>query len=223
MSRPDLKLISHVLCPYVQRAVILLEEKGAAYSRIDIDLAHKPDWFLAISPLEKTPVLLVNNEAIFESAVICEYLDETLAPSLHPASALERARHRSWVEFGSAVLNNIARYYSAPSDPEMLQHARALHRQFSRLESRLQTGPYFSGRAFSMIDVVFGPVFRYFDTFERYHDFAFFDSLPKVSAWRAHLSARRSVIQAVRSDYPDLLADFLRRRSSALSRRIPAV
>ena len=52
-----LKLISHKLCPYVQRAVIALSEKGVAFERIDIDLANKPDWFLAISPLGKTPVL----------------------------------------------------------------------------------------------------------------------------------------------------------------------
>jgi glutathione S-transferase len=46
-----LKLISHKLCPYVQRAVIALTEKGVSFERIDIDLANKPDWFLAISPL----------------------------------------------------------------------------------------------------------------------------------------------------------------------------
>ena len=39
-----LKLISHKLCPYVQRAVIALTEKGVAFERIDIDLANKPDW-----------------------------------------------------------------------------------------------------------------------------------------------------------------------------------
>ncbi len=54
-----LKLISHKLCPYVQRAVIALKEKGVPFERIDIDLANKPDWFLKISPLGKVPVLLV--------------------------------------------------------------------------------------------------------------------------------------------------------------------
>ena len=64
------KLISHKLCPYVQRAVIALTEKGVPFERIDIDLANKPDWFSGISPLGKTPVLLVGDTAIFESAVI---------------------------------------------------------------------------------------------------------------------------------------------------------
>jgi glutathione S-transferase len=97
-----LKLISHKLCPYVQRAVIALTEKGVPFERIDIDLANKPDWFLSISPLGKTPVLVVDGDhAIFESAVILEYLEETEAKPLHPSDPLRRAEHRAWIEFGA--------------------------------------------------------------------------------------------------------------------------
>ena len=60
----SLKLISHKLCPYVQRAVIALTEKGIPFERVDIDLADKPDWFLKISPLGKMPVLLVGDTAM---------------------------------------------------------------------------------------------------------------------------------------------------------------
>src|SRR5690606_1728085 len=77
-----LVLVSHVLCPYVQRAAIVLAEKGIPFERRDIELANKPDWFLKISPLGKTPVLLVGGESIFESSVICEYLEETGLPRL---------------------------------------------------------------------------------------------------------------------------------------------
>src|SRR4030095_7945549 len=96
-----LTLISHKLCPYVQRAVIALTEKGVPFRRVDIDLANKPDWFTAISPLGKTPVLLVGNDAIFESAVILEYLEETQPNPLHPSDPLARAEHRAWMQFGS--------------------------------------------------------------------------------------------------------------------------
>ena len=54
----------------VQRAVISLVEKEVPFERIDIDLANKPDWFRALSPLGKTPVLRVDGRAVFESAVI---------------------------------------------------------------------------------------------------------------------------------------------------------
>src|ERR1700694_3541538 len=106
---PRLKLISHKLCPYVQRAVIALAEKGVAFERIDIDLANKPDWFLAISPHARTRVLQVGYKAIFESAVILEYLEETEPKPLHPADPLIRAQHRAWIEFGSTVLGHVRR------------------------------------------------------------------------------------------------------------------
>ena len=108
-----LTLISHVLCPYAQRAVISLAEKQVPFERVDVDLANKPHWFTAISPLGKTPVLKVGDSAIFESAVILEYLEETQPCPLHPADPLRRAEHRGWIEFGSAVLNDIAGFYSA--------------------------------------------------------------------------------------------------------------
>ena len=38
-------LVSHVLCPYVQRVAIVLAEKGIPFERIDIDLSNKPAWF----------------------------------------------------------------------------------------------------------------------------------------------------------------------------------
>ena len=81
----ELTLISHNLCPYVQRAIIVLAEKDASFERRYVDLAHKPEWFRALSPLGKTPVLLAGGEPVFESAVICEYLEDTLVPRLHPA------------------------------------------------------------------------------------------------------------------------------------------
>src|SRR5712691_3578454 len=94
----SLTLISHDLCPYVQRAVIALAEKGVAFERIDIDLGNKPDWFLALSPLGKVPLLRVGAAVIFESAVIVEYLEETQPNPLHPSDPLERARHRATIE-----------------------------------------------------------------------------------------------------------------------------
>jgi len=127
-----LTLVSHMLCPYVQRAAIVLAEKGVAFDRIDVDLSNKPDWFLRISPLGKTPVLLVDDEPIFESAVICEYLDDTTLPRLHPENALQRARHRAWMEFGSAVLNTIAGFYNAADDDALQAKAAELRRQFGR-------------------------------------------------------------------------------------------
>lgn len=217
---PPLVLVSHALCPYVQRAAIVLAEKGVAFERRDIDLARKPGWFLRVSPLGRTPVLLVGEEAIFESAVICEYLDDTTPPRLHPADALERARHRSWMEFGSSVLNLIGAFYSAPDDRVLLARAADIRGRLRQIEDTLGSGPYFAGRSFGIVDAVFGPVFRYFDVFDTIGDFGFWDDLPRVQRWREALAARPSVRQAVGAQYPALLRAFLVERGSALSQKM---
>lgn len=220
MSTLQYHLVSHVLCPYVQRAVIVLTEKGVPFERTDVDLSNKPDWFLRISPLGKTPVLVVDGAPIFESAVICDYLDETLAPPLHPDAPLERARHRAWVEFASVLLSAIAGFYTAPDEATLAGKTRGIRARFQQLEDTLGTGPYFSGTHFSIVDAAFGPVFRYFDVFEQIADFGFFAALPKVTAWRQRLAERPSVRAAVRADYPQLLMEFLLKRGSMLSTRI---
>lgn len=216
MAAP-LKLISHKLCPYVQRAVIALTEKGVLFERIDIDLANKPAWFLAISPLGKTPVLQVGDRAIFESAVILEYLEETQPKPLHPADPLMRAEHRAWIEFGSTVLSDIAGFYAAPDEATFAARTAKLEQRFARLEVRVTASPWFGGHEFSLVDAVFGPVFRYFDVFDGIADFGILAGKPKLARWRQALAARPSVRAAVSADYPVLLRDFLNRRNSWLS------
>jgi len=218
-----LVVVSHVLCPYVQRAAIVLAEKGVPFERRDIDLANKPEWFLKVSPLGKTPVLLVGDEAIFESAVICEYLEDTALPCLHPSNALLRAQHRSWMEFGSALLNLIGGFYNAGDEPALAARAAEIRARLAQIEVPLGEGPYFAGESFSIVDAVFGPVFRYFDAFDAIDDFGFWDGLPKVQCWRRALAARPSVAGAARSDYPHLLGRFLLARRSALSQRMESV
>jgi len=222
----ELTLISHYLCPYVQRAAILLQEKNVDFQRVYIDLSNKPDWFKALSPLGKVPLLQIESDGkkstLFESAVILEYLEETQPKPLHPADPLERARHRAWMEFGSQILNKIAGFYSAQDEDALTARAQDMHVMFARLEDELKEGPYFSGPDFSLVDTVFGPVFRYFDVFDTIADFGVFEGLAKVQSWRAALSQRESVCGAVTDDYADRLMTFLVNKSSAISGKIAA-
>jgi len=212
-----LTLVSHELCPYVQRAAIALAEKGVAFERVNVDLAIKPDWFLAISPLGKVPLLKVGDAVIFESAVILEYLEETEANPLHPADPLKRAEHRAWIEFGSSVLADLWGFYTAADDAALQAKARSLTDKFARLEARLGDGPYFDGARFSLVDAAFGPVFRYFDAFDRISDFGILGGKPKVAAWRRALAQRPSIAEAVKADFPERLWMFLLARNSRLS------
>lgn len=211
-------LVSHPLCPYVQRAVIALEEKGVSYERIDIDLADKPAWFRAISPLGKTPVLLADGQPIFESSVICEYLEDVVGPRLHPQDSLARARHRGWIEYASSVLNTIGSLYSAQDEAAFAAALGLLRERFAWLETVLGEGPYFGGANFSLVDAAFGPVFRYLDLFDAHGVLAIPQELRRVEAWRAALAARPSVRGAVSADYPQRLHAFILQRGGVLAR-----
>ncbi len=224
---PDLTLVSHHLCPYVQRATISLDEKGVDVERRQIDLADKPDWFRAISPLGKVPLLRVRDGAeeavLFESAVILEYLEETAPNPLHPRDPLARARHRGWIEFGSAILNAIGRFYNAKAAEALAADAETLAGMFDRIEAELGSGLWFAGREFSLVDATYAPIFRYFDTFDRIGEFGILSAKPKTQAWRSRLAERPSVRRAVSSDYGARLTTFLLDRNSELSARIARI
>ena len=213
-----LELVSHALCPYVQRAAIALTEKGVPFTRTVVDLDAKPDWFVQLSPLGKVPLLRVGEAVLFESAVILEYLEDTQAPALHPADALERARHRAWIEFGSAVLNDLWLLYTAKAADFEARRA-ALRDKLQRLEAALGDGPWFAGARFTLVDAVFGPVLRYWDTLDAIDTqgaFGLLAGLTKLQAWRAALAARPSVRAAVASDYAARLRDYIERQRGHL-------
>lgn len=213
---PDFHLISHHLCPYVQRAVIVLTEKNIIHQRTYIDLAAKPDWFSDISPLGRVPILQTGNSVLFESQVIAEYLDEITPGSLHPIDPLEKARHRSWIEFASDTLKAIGGFYNAP-DPQSFEIKRiALRDKFERINQEIN-GPFFDGETFHMIDGVWGTVFRYLDVFDRIESFDLLVDLDKAIAWRKTISSHSSVASAAPNDYTDRLEQFLLNKKSHLS------
>ena len=218
----QLRLVSHTLCPYVQRAAIALAEKGVGFERVTVNLDAKPDWFAAISPLGKVPLLQVptphgSDAVLFESNVICEWVEDAHpGPRLHPADPLERAQHRAWMEFGSAILADIWGLETTRDAAVFEAKRAAVTHKFARVEAALGEGAFFAGARFSLVDAVFGPVFRYFDTFDAIADLGVFAATPKVRAWREALAARPSVQAAVGADYPDLLRAFLVRHNAFL-------
>lgn len=216
-----LRLISHKLCPYVQRAVIVATEKDIPFERIDIDLANKPDWFLKLSPTGKVPVLEVteadgSTHVLFESAVIAEYLDEISGDRLLPSQPVDRARQRAWVEYASTVLADIARLYSSAGSGSFEDARLSLEARLETLDKAI-TGPWFAGERFGLVDAAFAPAFRYLDVFDWRIGHALVHRLEKVAAWSEALSARNSVRVAVADDYADRLIDFVAAKRSYLA------
>jgi glutathione S-transferase len=212
-----LTLISSPTCPYVQRAVIALKEKQVPFEVIYVDLANKPDWFLAISPLGKVPVLKVEREGkpdavIFESAVILEYLEETASGvKMHPSDPLERARNRAWIEVASSFLGDLGKLGRARTGEELDAARLAISGKLKLMESTLMEGPYFSGPYFSFVDAAFGPAFRQLDVIETINHTGLLDGFPRLEAWRRALATRPSVASAVPDNYAELYLERLRK------------
>lgn len=223
MTEPTLTLISHPLCPFVQRAAIVLLEKRVQFERVNIDLSAKPAWFLELSPTGKVPVLQVrqpdgSDAVLFESVVICEYLDETQdgAP-MYPDDALSRARHRAWIEFATQAQTDGWMFLHAV-DPATADTRRdAFRDKLRKIEVELGDGPYFAGSDFGMVDAVFAPMFRYFDIISPKVAREVFDGLPRINAWRAALAKRPSVTAAVVVDYAERFRDHLRQHGALIS------
>ena len=214
---PDIELISFDLCPFVQRSVITLLEKGIPFRRVNIDLADKPDWFLRLSPLGKVPVLKINGQVLFESAVINEYLDEITPPSMHPADPLQKALNRAWIEY-SAELSNLSFNMATTDDAEALARSlESLKERFRHLEKNLGGGPFFNGASFSLIDAAYAPVFI---RIARLLELAIPAVLPpecrKTLGWRDAILARESVQGSIIEDFTQLAIQRFQRRGSVL-------
>ena len=219
MQYPKLTLISHHLCPYVQRAAIALHEHFIPFERRNIDLGNKPEWFLKLSPLGKVPVLVVDDDAVlFESSVIAQYTDELAGGGLLADHTVDKYAQLAWLEFASQVIAAIGRLYSADSRSDFDNASISLEEKFQRLENSLDDGPWFAGEQFTLVDAAFAPAFRYFDLIEDLTGARFFAATPKVDRWRRKLLQRPSVVDAVSDDYADRLLSFFAARDSTIGR-----
>jgi len=220
-----LKIIGHNLCPYVQRVVILMNEKNVPFERIDIDLDNKPDWLAQYSPTGTVPLLLLpDGRSLFESQVISDYVDEISMGSLQPTESFEKARHRAWGEFGTAMLNIIAKIIYQDTNEASFDHSVAdLKRRLGILENQLKGGLYFTSDDFYFIDGIYATVFRYFETIQLVTSVRFLEDYTKLTVWYVNLQQRPSVIAAVPKEYRALLLEFISKKNSYLARTLDQI
>ncbi|MEM7292023.1 MAG: glutathione S-transferase family protein [Pseudomonadota bacterium] len=209
-----LELISFKTCPFVQRSVITLNRKQIEYSVTYIDLADPPQWFLDISPLGKVPVLKVDGQILFESAVINEYIDEITGGELQPANPLERARNRAWIEVASDMLGNSYMMKMANNGEDYQKYRDTLISQLRRIENEIGTGPWFNGENFSLADTAFAPLFMHNAVADERFSVIDANELPNVAGWAKRLLALPEVQKSVVPDFEDLYLGALERNNT---------
>ncbi|BDG02974.1 glutathione S-transferase family protein [Anaeromyxobacter oryzae] len=223
---PHLKLVSFELCPYVERSRIVLLEKRVPHEIEYIDLANKPAWFLAVSPMGRVPVLLVDDRPVFESMVINELIDELYpSPPLLPPDPLARAEARGWIVFANDVVMPASVAAMTALAGGLGGDARArplatLRDALAKLEAQLSRrgGPWFLGRDFGLVDATYAPFLRRWRAAEGWGapEDRLLAAFPAVSAWAEALLARPSVAQAApREVGPRTRAAFAKRAAKA--------
>ena len=208
-----LELVSHTLCPYVHRAAAMMHEKGVSFERRYIDLRAKPDWFLAISPRGKVPVLLVDGRPLFESQAIIEFLDETHPPSLLGTDPFERARQRAWVAVADDLSNAQYRLFIAPSPEEQAAAAEALAPIAGRFEEAIEEG-VIAPDGFGLAHLALASSALRFAVVEKELGVRVLPAAPRFETLVRRLALRPSIVRTVPEDYAAIFIRKLIERGS---------
>ena len=218
----SLHLISFKTCPFVQRAVITLKHKNIDFDITYIDLADPPGWFVEISPLGKVPVLKVDDEILFESAVINEYLDEITGGDLQPEEPLARAKNRAWIEFASNMLGNLYMMKMSKDAESYGKYRQRLVGQLERVEKRLGDGPWFNGTEFSLADTAFAPFFKQDSVANGRLSVINRATMPRTATWAERLLALPEVRDSVVDEFEDLYLSAMEKNESYSLQRLAA-
>jgi glutathione S-transferase len=180
------------------RTRIVLKEKNLPFDRILLDLPNKEqkqDWYLALNPYGKVPVLVEEGAWVYESAICNEYLEEKYpTPALAPSEAGAKAQMRLWVEFCNSqfvppviglVYEN--RKPAAERSQEKIEQSKArLNELLPRLEAQLQSRDYLLGD-YGLADLTFTP---FLALCERVG--VDLSAFPRTAQWTARLKNRDS-------------------------------
>lgn len=208
-----LELVSHTLCPYVHRAAAMMHEKGLLFERRTIDLKAKPDWFLAISPRGKVPVLLADGKPLFESQAIIEFIDETHPPSLMGADPFERARQRAWVAVADDLSNAQYQLFIAPAPEEQQAAAEALALIAARYEEAIAEGAI-GPEGFGLAQLALASSALRFAIVEKALGVRVLPAAPRFQELLRRLALRPSIVRTVPDDYAEIFIRKLVERRS---------
>ncbi|HTV87877.1 MAG TPA: glutathione S-transferase family protein [Stellaceae bacterium] len=217
-------LVSFKTCPWVQRSAIVLREKNTAFELRHIEPDNRPDWFLAISPHKKVPVLTVDDKiSLFESNAINEYLDETIEPRLHPADPVERARNRAWTDYVPTFAGAVTGCAYSTTEEAYKKALEQTPVAFERLEKALVaqgSGPFFNGTQYSLVDAAYTPFLQRYLFLDGIRPVGIIEKYPRVKAWAEALMARPSTHSFPAAEFEAMYRENVRRRNGYMAQFI---
>jgi glutathione S-transferase len=217
-------LVSFKTCPWVQRAAIVLREKNTPFEFRHIEQDNRPDWFLAISPHKKVPVLRIDDkDSLFESNAINEYLDETIMPRLHPDDPLLRAVNRAWTDYVPTFAESVTGMAYAGDEAAYNAAAAKIPTAFERVEKALEkgSGPLFNGAKYSLVDAAYAPFLQRYFFLDRIRPIGQIEKYPRLKAWADTLMKRSSTHSFPEAEFEALYRLNVKRRNKWISQFVP--
>ncbi|TGO38020.1 hypothetical protein BHYA_0084g00520 [Botrytis hyacinthi] len=176
-NEEPVKLYAGWFCPFTQRVLLLLLEKRIPFQYIEVNPYQKPLSLLKLNPRGLIPTLSYEGKALYESTIICEFLEDAYPshyPRLLTREPFERARLKIWTDhITSRVVPAFDRFLQYQSvsveDPRFVTiRNRFLTSLYEFTQEMHPTGPYFAGKEPCIVDYVLAPwalriwVFDYF-------------------------------------------------------------
>ena len=199
-----MKLVASYTSPYARKVRIVMAEK-----RIDCDFVEENVWNAQTSvslynPLTKVPVLVLDDGlALYDSRVICEYLDGiTPVSRLLPEGGRERALVKRLEALGDGITDAGVTIFLERKRPAQTQSADWLARQAAKVESGIAAAArelgdrkHFSAESPLLGDIALACGLLWLEF--RLPEFAWRTTYPNLKAWVERLEARASFADTV--------------------------
>ena len=201
---------------------MLMIEKELPFELIEVDLRNKPDWFLAVSPYGKVPVIVDDGKTIYESAIINEYLDEKFKNiPLMPAAPFERAKARIWMDYCSNKYLVLSRKLLTDNGNNELQiqNKEKLRQALIYMEKECfeknENGNFWLGEKISLVHLHYAPFFERFSAFKELFGVEWPEECVKLKGWWKAIEERDSYKMTVlpTDQHVDLYKSLMRKMS----------
>ncbi|MBF0358526.1 MAG: glutathione S-transferase family protein [Magnetococcales bacterium] len=210
----SLELIYFKACPFAQRTLIALGQLEVEFTKTLINPNDKPSWIMEETPSGQIPLLKIDDESVlFDSSVICEYLNDTNKGKLLPGSDLARAQMRGLVEFAGECQVNFAGLIVAGDEVTFNKMRDGLLKKLTWLERQMDKNiPLFAASELTMIDVAFAPLFLRIKHLQNVVSIFTAEGLPMISRWSESLLAEKAVVDSVEGDFSMIFKNVVNSR-----------
>lgn len=212
-----IKLITAKLSPYGHRVEAALIEKNIPYEKEEIDLANRPNWFVEKSPLGKVPLLFVEDKVLFESIVICEFLEEfSTGNPLHSNDIFTKNWHRAWIEFSNGIAASVLGMVFSQNQEQFDIKKTETITKLALLDKNIKNTSSFDGEKFLLIDICLASALKPLTLIDSKFNLGILENFPNSLTYIESIIRRESFVRALPSNYEELFSSFLERKKSFL-------